>query len=77
MSQAEIISTVNAALSEYCPKNKFSKHPDNPLKESEFQWLFKNRDYNGFAKAFVKVTSRNFLVHIPTFVQCLADRRGA
>ncbi len=71
------IDTCKASLSEYCPKNKFARHPDNPLGESEFYWLFKNRYYNGFAKAFVKVSSRSFLVHIPTFIQCLADRRGA
>jgi len=64
-------------LGDFCPKNTFATHPDNPLKKSEFNWLFKNRDANGFKEAFVKVTSRNFLVHIPTFIQCLADRRGA
>jgi len=67
----------NTTLGDFCPKNTFAAHPDNPLKESEFNWLFKNRDVNGFKEAFVKVTARNFLVHVPTFTQCLADRRGA
>lgn len=66
----------NTTLGDFCPKNAFANHPDNPLKESEFNWLFKNRDSNGFKEAFVKVTARNFLIHIPTFIQCLADRRG-
>jgi hypothetical protein len=66
-----------AALSEFCSKNIFATHPDNPLNKSELDWLFKNRNSNGFTEAFVKVTSRNFLVHIPTFTKCLANRRGA
>jgi hypothetical protein len=76
MSQTGTTPTANAALSDFCPKNSFATHPDNPLKKSEFNWLFKNRDANGFKEAFVKVTARNFLVHIPTFTKCLADRRG-
>jgi hypothetical protein len=67
----------NTTLGDFCPKSSFAIHPDNPLKESEFNWLFKNREANGFKEAFVKVTARNFLVHVPTFTQCLADRRGA
>ncbi len=67
----------NTSLGDFCPKGTFATHPDNPLKESEFNWLFKNREANGFKEAFVKVTARNFLVHIPTFVHCLAERRGA
>jgi len=67
----------HTTLGDFCPKNTFATHPDNPLKESEFNWLFKNREANGFKEAFVKVTARNFLVHVPTFTQCLADRRGA
>ena len=68
---------LNTTLGDFCPKNTFATHPDNPLKASEFNWLFKNRDANGFKEAFVKVTARNFLVHIPTFIQCLAEHRGA
>ena len=67
----------NTTLGDFCPKRNFATHPDNPLKESEFNWVFKNRDANGFKDAFVKVTARNFLIHIPTFTQCLADKRGA
>lgn len=72
-----INTSTNTTLGDFCPKSSFATHPDNPLKESEFNWLFKNRDANGFKDAFVKVTTRNFLVHIPTFTQCLTDRRGA
>jgi hypothetical protein len=64
-------------LGDFCPKNTFITNPDNPLNESEFNWLFKNRDTNGFKDAFVKVNARKFLVHIPTFIACLANRRGA
>lgn len=64
-------------LSDFCQKNVFATHADNPLKISEFEWLFKNRRENGFERAFVRVNARNFLVHIPTFIKCLADRRGA
>jgi hypothetical protein len=69
--------TTSMTLGDFCPKDTFATHPDNPLKESEFHWLFKNRDTNGFKRAFVKVNARKFLVHIPTFTQCLADRKGA
>ncbi len=64
-------------LGDFCPKNTFATHSDNPLKESEFDWLFKNRDSNGFKNAFVRVNARKFLVHIPTFIACLASKRGA
>lgn len=67
----------NTTLGDFCPKNKFAKRPDIPLEESELNWIFKNRENNGFAEAFVKVTARNYLVHVPTFIQCLASRRGA
>ncbi len=70
-------SLINATSSEYCPKIKFKFHPANPLKPAEFLWLFKNREANGFKEAFIKVTARNFLVHVPTFTQCLTNRRGA
>ena len=70
-------TTTHSTLGDFCPKNIFAVHPDNPLKESEFNWLFKNRDANGFKEAFVKVNARKFLVHIPTFIHCLANRRGA
>ena len=67
----------NITLGEFCPKKVFASHPNNPLKESEFNWLFKTRDENGFKEAFVRLNARKFLVHIPTFTQCLADRKGA
>jgi hypothetical protein len=69
--------TTQTTLGDFFPKNTFATHPDNPLKESEFNWLFKNRDTNGFKDAFVKVNARKFLVHIPTFTACLVSRRGA
>jgi hypothetical protein len=68
--------SISTTLSDFCPKNIFATHPNNPLKEPEFNWLFKNRESNGFSLAFVRVNARKFLVHIPTFTQCLADRRG-
>jgi hypothetical protein len=68
--------TPNTNLGDFRPKNSFATHPDNPLKKSEFNYLFKNRDDNGFKSAFVKVNARKFLIHVPTFMQCLADRRG-
>jgi hypothetical protein len=67
----------HTTLSDFCPKNTFANHLNNPLKESEFNWLFKNREHNGFKEAFVKVNAKLFLVHIPTFTTCLANRRGA
>jgi len=66
----------DTTLTDYCKKSKFARHPDNPLTEAEFNWMFKNRKTNGFSKAFIEVTSRNFLVDIPAFIQCLADRKG-
>ncbi len=67
----------HTTLGDFYPKDTFASHPENPLKESEFNWLFKNREANGFKEAFVKVNARKFLVHIPTFTNCLANRRGA
>ncbi len=67
----------NQSLTDYIPKNKFPLSGDCPITESEFNWLFKQRDNNGFAKAFVKVSARSFLVHIPSFIECLDAKRGA
>lgn len=64
------------SLDEFSPKKKFANHPDNPLSESEFKWLFKQRENNGFAEAFVKFSARGFLVHIPTFTKKLNAKRG-
>ena len=66
----------NASLTDFCSKNDFSVHPDNPLSEVEFGWIFKKRATNGFSKAFVKISTKKFLVHLPTFVQCLSARCG-
>ena len=30
----------NTTLGDFCPKDTFATHPDNPLKASEFNWLF-------------------------------------
>ena len=77
MTKQELNQPDATSLEEYCQKNEFATHPDNPLKKPEFNWVFKQREHNGFSKAFVKINSRNFLVHIPTYTQCLAERRGA
>ena len=69
--------TDTLVLSEYIPKKEFSSHPENPLSGSEFNWIFKQRETNGFAKAFVKFSARGFLVHIPSFKDCLKAKRGA
>lgn len=68
--------TPSPSLNEFVPKKKFANHPDNPLSESEFNWLFKQRENNGFAEAFVKFSARGFLVHIPTFTKKLNAKRG-
>jgi|GEM_PF-486842 len=67
----------NASLHEFVPKKKFIQSPDCPVSQPEFNWLFKQREHNGFSNAFVKVTARNFLVHIPSFIACLNAKRGA
>jgi len=67
----------NVSLTDYVPKKDFSTHPENPLSKSEFNWIFKQREQNGFAKAFVKFSARGFLVHIPTFINCLKEKQGA
>ena len=64
-------------LGEYIPKKKFSSSPDCPLTNSEFEWVFKQRACNGFAKAFVKFSARGFLVHVPSFIECLNAKRCA
>ena len=65
------------SLTNYIPKNKFPLSGNCPITEPEFNWLFKQREHNGFAKAFVKVSARSFLVHIPSFIECLDAKRGA
>lgn len=69
-------SNTHNALGDFCTKDKFIKNPNNPLTEAEFQWLFKNRDSNGFASAFVRVHRRKFLIDIPEFIKCLESRKG-
>jgi hypothetical protein len=70
-------SVSNTTLSEYVNKNVFATSPDCPVTQPEFNWLFKQREHNGFASAFVKVSARSFLVHIPSFISCLNAKRGA
>ena len=71
-------ATTNASsLNEYILKNIFVLSIDCPVTDSEFNWLFKQREHNGFAKTFVKLNARSFLIHIPTFIQCLSEKRGA
>jgi hypothetical protein len=67
----------NYGLDEYCSIAAFKTRKDNPLKPSEFEWLFRNRKSNGFQTAFVQINVRKFLIHVPTFIECLANRRGA
>lgn len=64
-------------LGEFIPKKKFVLSSDCPVTGSEFEWLFKQRSSNGFAKAFVKFSARGFLVHVPSFIECLNAKRGA
>jgi len=64
------------SLEEYISKKDFGISSVCPVTDSELNWLFKQREYNGFKKAFVKVTARNYLVHIPTFINCLSEKRG-
>lgn len=66
----------NSSLEEYISKNEFGMSSICPVTYSELSWIFKQREYNGFKKAFVKVTARNYLVHIPTFTNCLSEKRG-
>ena len=70
-------TSFNSILGDFCPKKNFAVHPDNPLTESEFNWLFKNRDVNGFNDVFIKVNAKKYLVDVPTFAQRLSERRGA
>lgn len=65
------------SLADYCRKDEFAHHPNNPLKKSEFDWVFRNRSTNGFCNAFVKVNERKFLVYVPGFLEALASRRGS
>ena len=64
-------------LSEFVNKNRFADSPDCPVTHPEFNWLFKQRAQNGFAEAFVKVSARSYLVHVPSFIYCLNAKRGA
>ena len=64
------------SLCKYIQKNKFALSTDCPVTNSEFNWLFKQREQNGFANAFVKLNARSFLIHVPTFIDCLSERLG-
>jgi hypothetical protein len=66
----------NSLLEEYISKKDFGASSVCPVTNSELSWIFKQRQYNGFKKAFVRVTARNYLVHIPTFTNCLSEKRG-
>lgn len=66
----------NSSLDEYISKKEFGVSSICPVTNSELNWIFKQREYNGFKEAFVKVTARNYLVHIPTFTTCLSEKRG-
>ena len=65
------------SLNDYVSKNKFAESEDCPVNNSELNWIFKQRAHNGFAEAFVKVTSRNYLIHVPSFINCLHAKRGS
>ena len=41
----------------------------------QLRWLIRNRKSNGFDKAFTRVGKRRILVHVPTFLQVLDDKR--
>lgn len=66
----------NSSLEEFISKKDFGASSICPVTDSELNWIFKQRDFNGFKKAFVRVTARNYLVHIPTFTNCLSEKRG-
>ncbi|MEO1894902.1 MAG: hypothetical protein ABGX32_01370 [Methylococcales bacterium] len=66
----------NSSIEEYISKKEFGASSLCPITDSELNWIFKQREYNGFKEAFVKVTARNYLVHIPTFTACLSEKRG-
>ena len=65
-----------SSLEEYISKKEFGASSICPVTNSELNWIFKQRESNGFKKAFVRVTARNYLVHIPTFTICLSEKRG-
>ena len=64
------------SIEEFISKKDFVASSICPLTDSELNWIFKQREYNGFKKAFVRVTARKYLVHIPTFTSCLSEKRG-
>jgi len=55
-----VTSLISSNLGDYCPKNTFSNHPQNPLNKSKFEWIFRNRHSNRFSEAFVKINSRKY-----------------
>jgi len=77
MNSTQQTTTINDdSIADYVSKRVFSELSLCPVSDSELNWLFKQREYNGFKQAFVKVTARNYLVHIPTFTHCLSEKRG-
>ena len=63
-------------LADYVAKKDFPFTPDCPISEAELSHIFKNRNSNGFADAFSRVSARNFLLHVPTFIEVLNSKRG-
>lgn len=64
------------SLDEFVSKNTFRNHPKNPLTPSEYDYVFRNRENNGFKEAFAKLNTRKYVTHIPTYVKCLHKMRG-
>ena len=77
--ESTVPSTTDSSLSlsEYIPKDTFSDREDCPVSKAEYDHQFKKREENGFSKAFVKISARTFLLHIPTYIECLKAKRGA
>ena len=61
----------NSSLEEYISKKDFGISSICPVTDSELNWIFKQREYNGFKKAFVKVTARNYLRKTRTVICAL------
>lgn len=72
------INTPNTtqSLKNFIPKKEFVKSTDCPFTEAEFEWIFRQRAQNGFAKAFIRYNAKGYLVDLPSLLQCLDEMRG-
>jgi hypothetical protein len=71
----QTISDDAIGLSQWLTLDDFPKTHTN-FSRSQLEWLHRNRDINGFSKAFRKIGKRRY-VHAGLFADCLLESAGS